>query len=138
MPTFIPIQNQSFIKVVSSGAIFPEVNSPISLTCKDNQGNTIKKTIVEIDSSLSNMVIMLPIIESLANDLDCEIDFIILDNTNLVEIIVGYIPLSPLPAIDLIGQQQVLNLNAGQFTAGAVITFKPAYEGYWSYSVTEN
>ena len=135
MPVFTPIQNQSFIKVVSSGAISPEVNMPILATCKDNQGNTIKRTIVEIDASLGLVLIQLPSIESLSNDLDCEIDFIITDGTN--QIVIDAFNDGVL-YLDQIGQSPQLIINDLTYTAGAVITFKPAYEGYWSYFITDN
>jgi len=136
MPIYIPIQNQSFIKVVSSGAIAPEVNMPCLFTCLDNQGNTIKKTIVEIDASAGEVFTMLPSIESLANDLDCEISCIILDNSNIVNFISFDDGVTP--PVDLIGQSTNLSIVAGTYHAGVVITFKPAYDGYWTYSVTEN
>ena len=136
-PTAI-VQNQSFVEVQFGVAILPKYQSPIVLSCQDNQGNTIKKTIVEIDATAGVIDVMLPSIESLANDLDCEIDFIILDGTSGINILSNFDYILGTPPVDVIGQTATLNIAGATYTAGAVLTFRPAYEGYWSYSVTEN
>jgi hypothetical protein len=54
---FTPIQNQFFIEVQNDGlAIPPAFNFPILLNCKDLQGNTIPKTIVEISANDQLMI----------------------------------------------------------------------------------
>jgi hypothetical protein len=134
---FTPIQNQSFIEVQNDGgAIAPAFNSPILLTCKDLQGNTIPKTIVEISAigGFPVLDIMLPSIESLGNDLNCEIQFIVKNNATKVQILRFDDGINP--PIDTIGQ----NGNFGFLgrTAGAVFTLTPAYEGYWTLNETIN
>ena len=136
-PTAI-VQNQAFAQVQFGVAILPKYQSPIVLSCQDNQGNTIKKTIVEVDATAGIIQVMLPSIESLSNDLDCEIDFIITDGTAQIEILANFDYILGTPPVDVIGQQSNLIVPALTYTAGAVLTFRPAYEGYWSYSVTEN
>jgi len=133
------IQNQSYIEVQNNGlAVLPAYNSPILLTCKDNQGNTIPKTIVNIIAlAVGNTLnIMLPSIESLGNDLNCEIEFII--KRNLDKIQISSFDDGINPVLDTIGQNVNLGISSGTYTSGAVLTFRPAYEGYWTYSVTEN
>jgi hypothetical protein len=136
-PTAI-VQNQAFAQVQFGVAILPKYQSPIVLSCQDNQGNTIKKTIVEVDASAGGIDVMLPSIESLANDLDCEIDFIITDGTSAINILANFDYILGTPPVDTIGQTGTLNIPPATYTAGAVLTFRPAYEGYWSYSVTKN
>lgn len=134
---FTPVQNQSFIQVQNDGlAIAPAYNSPILLTCKDNQGNTIPKTIVEISAigGFGTLDIMLPSIESLGNDLNCEIQFIVKVNTAKVQILRFDDGINPV--VDTIGQSG--NLGFLGKTIGAVFTLTPAYEGYWTLSETIN
>jgi hypothetical protein len=137
MATITSIQNQSYIIVLGGVvALPPDFNSPVALTCLDNQGNTIQKTIVETNSFAGIIDIYLPIISSLGNDLNVEISIVILNQQKKMSIRVGQDGINP--PVDVIGQQQNLLIPALTYTAGAVLTFRPAYEGYWSYSVTEN
>jgi hypothetical protein len=137
-PTAI-VQDRSFM-VVSAGVIVPAPNfkSPIVLTCKDTQGNTIKRTIVEVDATIGDCEIMLPSIESLGNDLNCRIDVIVLNNTNDIILYSNFDYILPTPPVDTIGQTANVTITAGTYTAGAVLTLTPAYENYWTLSETIN
>lgn len=130
MATPTTIQNRSFIAVQGSGAVAPNFDSPIQLTCLDDQGNTIKKTIIEVYAITGQVDITLPEIASLSNDLNCVVDVIIRDNTNMINIICG--------GSDVIGQNAFLSIGGGTYSSGAVLTIAPAYEGYWSLNETIN
>lgn len=137
IPVFTAVvQDRSFMKVINGVAVAPDLSSPILLTCLDTQGNTIKRTIVEVDASAGAVIVMLPSIESLANDLNCRIDFVILDNTNSITILRNDNGVTP--ATDVIGQTPDLTIAGATYTAGAVVTLTPAYEGYWSLNETIN
>lgn len=137
MATFIPIQNQSFVQVQNNGlATPPAFNSPILLTCKDNQGNTIQKNIVEVSSTdgFPVLEIMLPSIESLGNDLNCEIQ-IVIKTIGSQKINVYCFTDGINPPTDTIGQASAIGFSSNN---GAVLTFTPAYEGYWALNETIN
>jgi len=138
---FVPnstMQNQAFAVIQFGVAIAPTLQAPTLLTCTDNQGNTIKKTILEVDASGGQIDIMLPSIASLSNDLNCEIDVVIIEGTGAINILSNIDLGTGVPSGDTIGQTANLNIAGATYTIGAVLTFKPAYEGFWSYSVTEN
>ena len=137
-PTAI-VQDRSFM-VVRADLIVPAPNlkSPIVLTCKDTQGNTIKRTIVEAQATAGDIEIMLPSIEDLGNDLNCRIDVIILDNTNDIILYSNFDYTLPPAPVDTIGQLANVTITAGTYTAGAVLTLTPAYENYWTLSETIN
>lgn len=138
MATITSIQDRSFIVVEGGATTPPNFTSPILATCLDTQGNTIKRTTIEVDASGGKVDVMLPSIASLSNDLDCRIDVIILDNTNTITILSNVDPTTGTPSGDVIGQTTDLAIAPATYTTGAVVSLTPAYEGYWSLNETIN
>ena len=138
MASYTSIQDRSYIVVKGGATTPPDFTSPILATCLDTQGNTIKRTTIEVDASAGAVNVMLPSIASLSNDLDCRIDIIIQDNTNKINILSNVDLTTGTPSGDVIGQTTDLNIAGSTYTAGAVLTLTPAYEGYWSLNETIN
>lgn len=123
------IVGASYIKVVGSGAIYPEYETPVVLTCKDQNGNTIKDNVVIVNSSTGSVDIYLPTIDQLADDLNTSIRVIIEDNTLGISLIGGG---------DKIGQNFLLTIPPATYTSGVVLTLTPAYNGFWTLNETIN
>lgn len=138
MATPTSIQDRSFVVVKGGATTPPDFTSPILLTCLDTQGNTIKRTIVEVDASAGDVDVMLPSIASLSNDLNCRIDIVILSNTNDINVLSNIDIDTGIPSGDVIGQSTNLPIAPATYTAGAVVTLTPAYEGYWTLNETTN
>lgn len=123
------IVGASYIKVVGSGAIYPEYETPVVLTCKDLNGNTIKNNTIIVNASTGSVDVYLPPINQLADDLDMTIKVIIEDNTLAISLIGGG---------DKIGQNYSIIIPPAKYTSGVVLTLTPAYDGYWTLDKTLN
>jgi hypothetical protein len=110
------IQNSTYANVEFA-------DSPVTLTCKDNNGNTFSRTTIAVDSSAGIVDINLPFIPDLADDLLTEVVVIIADDTNNVTI--------NTPIGQQIGSATMLTIASGGGNGQNVI-LRPVSEGYWS------
>jgi formylmethanofuran dehydrogenase subunit A len=127
----LTIQNSTFAQVAFA-------DSPVSLTCKDNNGNTFSRTTVEVDASAGIVAVNLPYIPSLADDLLTEIVVLVTDDTSNITINAVTPPPSPLipfPVTQSIGSATTLTIASGGGVGQSVI-LRPVSEGVWSAVIT--
>jgi PKD repeat protein len=123
----LTIQNSTYANVKFG-------DSPVTLTCKDNNGNTFSRTTIAVDSSAGIVKITLPYIPDLADDLLTEVVVIIEDDTNNVTID-AVTPLTPGAITQQIGSATSLIIASGGGNGQSVI-LRPVSEGVWSFVQT--
>lgn len=118
----LTIQNSTYAQVAF-------VDSPVTLTCKDNNGNTFSKTTIEVNTLAGAVNVVLPYIPNLADDLQAEVVVIVTDDTNAVTITA---PVLPLPAsVQTIGSLASLTIPAGS-GKGYNVVLRSISETVWS------
>ena len=118
----LTVQNQNYVEVGFA-------NSPITLTCKDNQGNTFIRNTVIVDATTGIVQIKLPALSSLNPELQCEISFIVKDNTN--DIIIT----ADIMDGNSIGSQSQLTISAGG-ASGLILTLSAVTNYLWQSQTT--
>jgi hypothetical protein len=127
----LQVQNQSYVEVAF-------INTPVTLTAKDNQGNTFNRNTVVVDASAGVVAVNLPYIPSLADDLLTEVVVIVKDDTSNITINAitpAPSPSIPSPVTQTIGSITTLTLIAG-LGVGRSIILRPVSEGVWSAVTT--
>ena len=127
----LTIQNSTYANVEFA-------DSPVTLTCKDNNGNTFSRTTIAVDSSAGVVTVNLPYIPSLADDLLTEVVVLIADDTNNVSIVAvtpAPSPSIPFPVAQSIGSATTLPIASGGGNGQSVI-LRPVSEGVWSAVIT--
>ena len=127
----LQVQNQSYVEVAF-------INTPVTLTAKDNQGNTFNRNTVVVDASAGVVAVNLPYIPSLADDLLTEVVIIVKDDTSNITINAitpAPSPSIPSPVTQTIGSITTLTLIAG-LGVGRSIILRPVSEGVWSAVTT--
>jgi hypothetical protein len=127
----LQVQNQNYVEVAF-------IDTPVTLTAKDNQGNTFNRNTVVVDASAGVVNINLPYIPSLADDLLTEVVIIVKDDTN--DIFINAVtpapsPLIPFPVTQQIGSATFLFLASGGGN-GQNVVCRPVSEGVWSATFT--
>jgi hypothetical protein len=120
----LTIQNLTYANVAF-------VNSPVTLTAKDNNGNTFARTTIAVNTNGGNVTVNLPYIPSLADDLLFEIVILITNDANDVIINAA----APNPVIQRIGSAGSITVAAGG-GVGQSVVLRPVSEGVWSTSIT--
>lgn len=125
------VQNQNYVEVAF-------INNPVTLTCKDNQGNTFARNTCVVDATAGVVNVNLPYIPSLADDLLTEVVIVVKDDTN--NILVNAVtpapsPSIPFPVTQQIGSATTLTIAAGS-GVGYNIVCRPVSEGIWAATIT--
>jgi len=107
------------------------VDSPVTATAKDNNGNTFARTTIAVNTFGGDVTVNLPYIPSLADDLLTEIVVLITNDTNDVFINAA----APNPVIQTIGSAGSITIASGGGVGQSVI-FRPVSEGVWSATIT--
>lgn len=131
MADITPIQNQAFAVIRMEGVPLEnkfEYNSPVQLTCKDNQGNTIVRSTIEVDCSEDGtMEIYLPDSLSLNSSANAVINIIVVGEPN---------PLyNPTLRIYTTGSDLIDGTNvflAPLVRTGLCYPITLIYEGFWN------
>lgn len=118
----LTIQNSTYAQVAFA-------DSPVTLTCKDNNGNTFNRTTIEVDASAGAVAVNLPYIPFLADDLQAEVVVIVTDDTSAVTINAPVLPPPALP--QSIGSAATLTIAAGAGN-GYNVVCRPVSETVWS------
>lgn len=127
----LQVQNQSYVEVAF-------INTPVTLTAKDNQGNTFNRNTVVVNAAAGVVAINLPYIPSLADDLLTEVVIIVANDTNNITINAvtpAPSPLIPFPVTQQIGSATSLTIASGGGNGQSVIC-RPVSEGFWSATIT--
>jgi len=121
----LTVQNQNYVEVAF-------INTPVTLTAKDNQGNTFIRNTVVVDATAGVVNVNLPYIPSLADDLLTEVVVIVADDTN--NIIINAV--TPVGGVtQQIGSATSLTIASGGGVGQSVI-LRPVSEGFWSATIT--
>lgn len=122
----LTIQNSTYANVKFA-------DSPVTLTCKDNNGNTFTRTTIAVDTTLGAVAVNLPYIPFLADDLQAEVVIVVTDDTNAVTI---NAPVLPPPALaQSIGSAGTLTIPGGSGN-GYNVVLRPISEQVWSAVIT--
>jgi len=127
----LTIQNSTYAQVGAA-------DSPVTLTCKDNNGNTFPRTTIEVNTQIGDVQIDLPYIPSLADDLLTEIVIIFGEDSNNVKISANTpapTPSLPFPVTQQIGSASDITLASGS-GEGQIVILRPVSEGIWAFVQT--
>ena len=127
----LTVQNQNYVEVAF-------INTPVTLTCKDNQGNTINRMTCIVNALAGIVNVNLPYIPSLADDLLTEVVIVVTNDTNnvvLKAVTPAPSPLIPFPVTQQIGSSTLLTIASGS-GVGYNIVCRPVSEGVWSATIT--
>jgi len=121
----LTVQNQNYVSVAFA-------NSPVTLTCKDNEGNTFNRNTCLVNATAGIVAINLPYIPSLNDALLTEIVIIVTDDTSNIVIS----PTTPVGGItQKIGSATSLTIASGGGIGQSVI-LRPVTEGLWAFTKT--
>ena len=127
----LTVQNQNYIEVAF-------INTPVTLTSKDNLGNTFNRMTCVVDATAGDVTVNLQYIPSLADDLYTEVIIVVTNDTN--NVVINAItptpsPLIPVPVTQKIGSATSFTINAGS-GIGVNYVCRPVSEGVWSATFT--
>ena len=127
----LTIQNSTYANVAFA-------DSPVTLTCKDNNGNTFARTTIAVNTTAGDVNVNLPYIPSLADDLLTEVVILVTNDTN--DVFINAVtpvpsPLIPVPVTQKIGSATTLTITAGSGN-GYNVVCRPTSEGVWSAIIT--
>jgi hypothetical protein len=127
----LTIQNSTYADVAF-------VDQPVTLTCKDNNGNTFARTTIAVNTVGGNVNVNLPYIPSLADDLLTEVVILVTNDAN--DVLINAVtpapsPLIPVPVTQQIGSATTLTIASGSGN-GYNVVCRPTSEGVWSAIIT--